>query len=319
MTPENATQGTSQATESTPENRRGRQAAVLTMHQGLLDDYAEHLSRQKLAAHAVRTYVSVVRGYLAWLESGTPDGDPLNDPAARDWAIRDYRSHLVTVAKRAPATVSKTLAALDNFYTWRGLGKCKIKRQEPQRRAPRALDEKAARRYLRAVEACPSARDRAIALVPLYAGARIAEVAALDVGDVRISARKGELHLVGKGEKSRDVLLHPKLREALAEWLQERHGNGEKALFPARRGGGRLTTDAIGDVISGITEKAGLEDHITAHRLRHTYGTSMIRAGVDIVTVAGLMGHVRLETTRAYVLPTEADLEAAIMTLPVDE
>ena len=72
--------------------------------------------------------------------------------------------------------------------------------------------------------------DRAIALLPLYAGTRIAEIRALDVADVRLSARKGELHLVGKGEKSRTVPVHPKLREALAAWLAER---------PAHRGATR--------------------------------------------------------------------------------
>lgn len=47
-------------------------------------------------------------------------------------------------------------------------------------------------RYLRAVEACPGARDWALALLPLYAGTRIAEIRALDVADVRLSAHKGE-------------------------------------------------------------------------------------------------------------------------------
>jgi hypothetical protein len=41
----------------------------------------------------------------------------------------------------------------------------------------------------------PGAGDRAIALLPLYAGTRIAEIRALDV---RLSARKGEIHLVGR-------------------------------------------------------------------------------------------------------------------------
>jgi hypothetical protein len=44
--------------------------------------------------------------------------------------------------------------------------------------APRALDPRAKLRYLRAAEACQSARDRALALLPLYAGARIAEIRA---------------------------------------------------------------------------------------------------------------------------------------------
>ncbi len=69
----------------------------------------------------------------------------------------------------------------------------------------RALEPRAKLRYLRVVEAWPGARDCAIALLPLYAGTRIAEIRGLDVADVRLSARRGEIHLVGKGEKSRIV------------------------------------------------------------------------------------------------------------------
>ncbi|MET9713339.1 hypothetical protein [Nocardiopsis alba] len=40
---------------------------------------------------------------------------------------------------------------------------------------------------------------------------------------------------------------------------------------------------------------------------------------MDVVTVAQLMGHKRLETTRRYTLPTQADMEAAVARLPIDE
>ena len=127
------------------------------------------------------------------------------------------------------------------------------------RHAPQALEPRAKLRYLRAVEACPSARDRAIALLPLYAGTRIAEIRALDVADVRLSARKGEIHLVGKGEKSRTVPVHPKLRDALAASLDERparRGADSAALFTSVRGT-RMTTDAIADVIDRDHQAAG--------------------------------------------------------------
>jgi integrase/recombinase XerD len=170
------------------------------------------------------------------------------------------------------------------------------------------------------VEACPSARDRAIALLPLYAGTRIAEITALDVGDVRLSARKGVVHLVGKGEKSRTVPVHPKLRKALAAWLAERPakpGADSPALFTSVRGT-RMTTDAIADVIAAITKAAGLDDHVTSHVLRHTFGTELTRSGVDIVTVAELMGHASLETTRLYTRPNAADMQRAVDLLTTD-
>ena len=309
MTPENAGSTVAQPGELTPENT------------ALLAKYATHLERAPLTGHTPRTYLGAVRVYLAWLEQATVDGDPLNDPAAKDWAVRDYRSHLVTVAKRATATVNKHLAALQDFYVWRGLGQPQgVKRHQVPRHAPKALEPRAKLRYLRAVEAWPSARDRALALLPLYAGTRIAEIRALDVADVRLSARKGKLNLVGKDEKSRTVPVHQKLREALAAWLAERPskpGADSAALFTSVRGT-RMTTDAIADVIEAITRAAGLDDRVTSHVLRHTFGTELTRDGVDIVTVAELMGHASLETTRLYTRPSAADMQRAVDLLSAD-
>jgi site-specific recombinase XerD len=149
--------------------------------------------------------------------------------------------------------------------------------------------------------------------VPFYAGARIAEVAALDVEDVSISAWKGSLHLVGKGEKSRGVPVVPELRQAPQDWLTERPETQDKALFVSRRGRARMSTDAIDDVIHKIVTNAGLDDEVTAHVLRHTYATVKVRNGVDIVTVKRLMGHARIETTLAYTQPSDDDLYDAAM------
>ena len=138
---------------------------------------------------------------------------------------------------------------------------------------------------------------------------------------MRLSARKGELHLIGKGEKSRTVPVHPKLREALAAWLAERPsktGADSAALFTSGRGT-RMTTDALADVIEAITTAAGLDDHVTSHTLRHTFGTELVRSGVDLVTVAELMGHASLETTRLYTRPSTADMQRAIDLLSADE
>ncbi len=46
--------------------------------------------------------------------------------------------------------------------------------------------------------------------------------------------------------------------------------------------------------------------------------TRLVRAGNDIVLVAELAGHARLETTRRYSLPSDADRQAAMDALTVD-
>ncbi len=53
--------------------------------------------------------------------------------------------------------------------------------------------------------------------------------------------------------------------------------------------------------------------------IRHTFGTRLVRDGHDLVLVAELMGHARVETTRGYALPTaDQDRQRAINTLPTD-
>lgn len=252
------------------------------------------------------------------------EGDPLADPSVRDWAARDYRAYLLTVAKRKPTTVNAHLTAIDDFNRRIGLGSAKVKRLDMPNLAPRALDQRAQVRFLREAERAP-ARERTMAYAAFYAGTRIHELVALDVDDIHISARKGVLIIrMGKNGKYREVPLHPQLRAGLEAWLLERTnlpGADTAALFLNQRGG-RLTARAATDVLNGIADRAGIEvgrdEDFTTHVLRHTLGTKLAREGVDLVTVAELLGH-SLETARRYTLPTEADRQSAIELLTVDE
>jgi site-specific recombinase XerD len=117
-----------------------------------------------------------------------------------------------------------------------------------------------------------------------------------------MSARKGTLRIYGKGQKVREVPIHPPLRAALAEWLGERPdwpGSTGAALFLNQKGS-RLSATSAHTIITTITESAGIQQKATAHTLRHTFATSLIRAGTDLVTVAELLGHARLDNVRVY-------------------
>jgi site-specific recombinase XerD len=57
---------------------------------------------------------------------------------------------------------------------------------------------------------------------------------------------------------------------------------------------------------------------LSAHVLRHTFLTRMVRQGADLVLVAELAGHRRLETTRRYSLPSDADRLLAVERLQID-
>lgn len=83
-----------------------------------------HHRRLAPSQQSRRTYASKVRRYhLAWLADADSEGDALALRDGRDWAVRDYRTHLQTVLKGKPATVNNALAAVDDLYIRRGLGR----------------------------------------------------------------------------------------------------------------------------------------------------------------------------------------------------
>jgi integrase/recombinase XerC len=68
-----------------------------------------------------------------------------------------------------------------------------------------------------------------------------------------------------------------------------------------------------------VAAAAGLQNHdLTAHMLRHTFATRLVRGRTDLVIVAELLGHARLETTRAYSPPTRQDAIDALKLLDSD-
>lgn len=202
-----------------------------------------------------------------------------------------------------------------------GLGPAKVRREALPQAAPRALEPAEQRRFLRAVEQVASTRDRVIGLLGFYAGLRVAEVAALDTDDVVTTARKGKVIVrQGKGDAYREVPLHASARGAVADWVKERRGcrGVEATALLLNRRGGRLSARSVGQVVTTLGEHAGIEG-LSTHVLRHSFGTNLVRQGTDVVLVAELMGHRRLDTTRRYALPSAADRQRAVDALPVDE
>ena len=124
--------------------------------------------------------------------------DPLTDPVARDGAVRDWRAWAKTTARLQPATINNTLAAIDDFYTRRGLGSATARREALPGRAPRRSRPGTSPGICGRWSTGGSTRNTVVALLPFYAGLRIGEVGGLDVTDVFLSARKGSLRVPGK-------------------------------------------------------------------------------------------------------------------------
>lgn len=277
--------------------------------------YRRWLARQPTAARTRAAYLSQVDSYVDWLVASGYDGAVVTVASARDGAVRAYKRSLKVDRGWKPSSVNQALAAIDNFYRTLPVGVPHVAREALAQLAPRALDQAEQRAFVRAVERCPVARDRAIATVFLQTGLRLSELSALKLDDVSISARRGQLRVrSGKGDRYREVPLNSVAREALSEWLRERGDSTDpedaaSGLWLSRTGS-VLTARAVDLVIRRVAADAGV--NVSAHVLRHTFVTNLVRSGADVVLVAELAGHRRLDTTRRYSLPSRTDRDAAV-------
>lgn len=288
--------------------------------QQVLVAYNEWLDRQPLAAETRTAYRFQVRQYGAYLAQRPSTDDALYTPFARDYAIRDYKTYLKTERQAKPTSVNLALAAIDHFHQFIGNDRPQVQRESLPTQAPRALKSEEQKTFMQVVERTPAVRDRAIAHLLFYTALRLGECAVLNLDDVRISARKGMVIIrSGKGDTYREVPLNAEVREVLKVWLKERAKSFSHTLDPAfflNLKGKRLSPRAIDLIIRRIGADAHLE--LSAHVLRHTCLTNLVRRGNDLVLVAEIAGHRRLETTRRYSLPSLQDRENAMEGLQVD-
>jgi integrase/recombinase XerC len=282
-------------------------------------DYAAWLAEQALSSRTREAYLASVTAFVGWLQQrDAGPSDALVAPRARDLAARDYKRHMKVDRGLSPASVNQALAGMDHLFRFLGLGAAIVRREELPRSAPRALDVEQQRVLQQAAEES-TARDRAIVALLLFTGLRLSEAAALRVADVRISARKGLVVVrSGKGDAYREVELNALVRAMLDEWVTERSkiaARGETSFFVSRTGNA-LSSRSIDLAVRRVAARARLE--LSAHVLRHTFVTGLVRAGNDLVLVAELAGHRRLETTRRYSLPSKADRQKAVTDLEID-
>src|SRR5881227_1739304 len=169
-----------------------------------LTAYDTWLDRQPLAAKTRVAYRFQVHQYGAYLAQCSPTADdPLRTPFARDYAVRDYKTYLKTERQAKPTSVNLALADIDHFHQFIGNDRPHVQRESLPAQAPRALKPEEQKAVLRAIERTSSVRDKAIAQLLFYTAVRLGECAALNLEDVRVSARRGLVVVrSGKGDIS---------------------------------------------------------------------------------------------------------------------
>ena len=256
------------------------------------------------------------------------------DAVAAGQAGGDLLSLLHEVAddRDLPAAARDT----DGRMAWRLRARHRL--HEPETPVDRASDEQ----VLALLRACRSARDRLIVLLMARAGLRRGELCGLRRSDVHLVAdsrplgcgvARAHLHVIrrdgnpngawAKSRRQRAVPLDFLVVQAFDTYELERMGVPEAAasdfvfvnLF---RGviGAPVRPDAVGDLLAAASRRAGLAPAVTAHQLRHAFGSNAADAGCGIDVVADLLGHASVSSSKVYLHPDPGRLRAAVDMVP---
>jgi len=146
-------------------------------------------------------------------------------------------------------------------------------------------------------------RDRAVVLLMVLGGLRAAEVRSLRLADVDMGRR--QVRVVGKGGRERVVPVDAAFFAELADYLRSERtpGLATAECFVVLRGpttGSPMTEAGMRKIFRVHRARSGAT-RVRPHRLRHTYGTELAAAGMDLLVLRQLMGHASPDTTAAYI------------------
>jgi len=204
----------------------------------------------------------------------------------------------VPAARRATGLRPKARGMLGHIGPRRAPTGGRLVRQP--RRLPESLDVEEVAAFLADLG---TYRDRAVALLMLLGGLRSAEVRSLKLADVDMGLHR--LRVTGKGGRERVVPVDKAFFAELAAYLRAERPKGcaTPECFVVLRGptsGKAMTEAGMRRIFRTHRARSGAV-RVRPHRLRHTYGTELAEAGIDLLVLRELMGHASPETTAGYV------------------
>ena len=290
-----------------------RRAGILPKKQiPLFRDFAErflHSVRIERRRNTYRAYLSCVRNLVQvfggkYLDEITPE------------MIRAFKETRIE-QQRSPATINRDLSCLRQIL---GIAvKEELLQKSPffggrveflhEKGRERTLSFDEERKYLKA--AAPVLKD--VAMIMVEMGLRPGEIFQLRSEDVRIGPPAPYVH-VREGKSDRAVRDVPITSRGLPVFKRRLSNAKGEYLFPRRVGNGYDWTRPMTELEPAhlrALRKSGIQPPFRLYDLRHTYGTRAVEAGIDLFSVAKLMGHADLSATERYVHLSKGHLEEA--------
>ncbi len=243
-------------------------------------DYLEHI--RGYSGNTVSTYETVLKKTIEVSDIRMNEGIIVFD-------ILPLRMQIADMNKR---TIAKYISSIHSFIKWlKDIQELDIRlRADESVRVSPTLPKAIERSYIQEVWEGANSMQRALLSILYGAGLRISEVSSVRVEDL-----SGDWLIVkGKGDKQRQIPLHPKVKESIQNHIES--SMPKVWLFEKR--GKQMTSHQLGYIIKKIFKARGIS--ASPHKLRHSFATEMLQEGARLTDVQKLLGHESISTTQIY-------------------
>ncbi len=211
----------------------------------------------------------------------------------------------------APATISRNIASIKAFYHFLFKERMvdedisdELKAPKIEKKLPETMTITEVDRLLNqpAGDTPKELRDKAM-LELLYAtGIRVSELISLTMSDINL---KMGFVICRDGSRERVIPFGNKARKAVMAYLEKARGallksDTEEMLF-VNCSGHPMSRQGFWKLVKYYAEKAGIEEEITPHTLRHSFAVHLLENGADLHSVQEMMGHSDISTTQIYI------------------
>ena len=273
----------------------------------LVEQYLHHKYRNNCRGTTMQSVYTTIRQFLMFLQQeGKTNFSDLThrDVEAYIEALQNRGLKIATVRLRLITVNAWFRFLIDEEIMDERVLKKKIRLKLPDI-LPRAIESEPLM-HLKSV--ITKVRDRAMILLLLRTGMRIGELLETTLSDIDMKEQKIIIYEAGKTGIGRVVYFSHDARIALEQWLQQRDKSQPFLFYNKRRG--PLGYAAARSLFMKYVKKAGLENRgYTLHRLRHTFASELLNAGMRLEYLQPILGHESIEVTRRYARLTNKSRE----------
>ena len=285
----------------------------------LIANFERELIKESKSEQHVTESSSYLKEFLSYAElNGINQIQAVSQSLIDDYVLylKEHRTNKRTGGMLEEATIDKHKNAIRKLWKYlntEGIKVNAIHLQQKKTSNPNEATVLSHTEIEQLYSVCDSSaigyRDKAMLAVYYGCGMRKSEGLRLLLTDFDFG--KGRIHVrKAKNNRERYVMMSPKVQQQIEEYiysardfyLSEQATHEE--LFISERGtpvAGETMADRIEKLWSKVRDRYGSDKHIGLHTLRHSLGTHLYMAKMDIEMIALMLGHRSLEATQIYI------------------